>query len=233
MPRSRQCSPTCEPLTPMQLDARRLGMRASIMSVRICRRYGAAALYGLTPSCEREVVAQLVELRRAAGEYAKRDGASRSRRSLLRRAERARRTQRRGLLPRGGRGRCGVVELARSSHGETLALLSEYLGRGGEDVKIVVWAHNSHLGDATWTELGARDELNVGQLVREQHPHDSVLVGFTTYTRDSHGGERLGRTCRAETCPARARRQLRASLSRGGTRQQPARCSITGTSSRG
>jgi erythromycin esterase-like protein len=64
---------------------------------------------------------------------------------------------------------------------DTLSLLAEYLGRGGEDVKIVVWAHNSHLGDATWTELGSHGELNVGQLVREKHPHDAVLVGFTTY----------------------------------------------------
>jgi erythromycin esterase-like protein len=64
----------------------------------------------------------------------------------------------------------------------TLGLLAEYLGRGGDETKIVVWAHNSHLGDATWTELGTHGELNVGQLVREQHARDAVLVGFTTYS---------------------------------------------------
>jgi erythromycin esterase-like protein len=46
----------------------------------------------------------------------------------------------------------------------------------------VVWAHNSHLGDATWTEMGAGGELNVGQLVSERYPRDSVRVGFTTYS---------------------------------------------------
>jgi erythromycin esterase-like protein len=47
---------------------------------------------------------------------------------------------------------------------------------------VVVWAHNSHLGDARATELGAEGELNVGQLVRERHGRDAVLIGFTTYT---------------------------------------------------
>jgi erythromycin esterase-like protein len=46
----------------------------------------------------------------------------------------------------------------------------------------VVWAHNSHLGDARATQMGSRGELNVGQLMRERHGADAVLVGFTTYT---------------------------------------------------
>jgi erythromycin esterase-like protein len=46
----------------------------------------------------------------------------------------------------------------------------------------VVWAHNSHLGDARATEMGLRGELNVGQLVRERHPDDCSVMGFTTYT---------------------------------------------------
>jgi erythromycin esterase-like protein len=46
---------------------------------------------------------------------------------------------------------------------------------------MVVWAHNSHVGDARATEVAARDELNVGQLVRERHPDDCRLIGFTTY----------------------------------------------------
>jgi erythromycin esterase-like protein len=45
-----------------------------------------------------------------------------------------------------------------------------------------VWAHNSHLGDARATELGDAGELNLGQLVRERHPEQTLLVGFTTYS---------------------------------------------------
>jgi erythromycin esterase-like protein len=45
-----------------------------------------------------------------------------------------------------------------------------------------VWANNSHVGDARATEVAAQGELNVGQLVRERHPGDCRLVGFSTYT---------------------------------------------------
>ena len=45
-----------------------------------------------------------------------------------------------------------------------------------------MWEHNSHIGDARATEMTARGELNIGQLMRERHGHDVVNVGFTTYT---------------------------------------------------
>ena len=48
--------------------------------------------------------------------------------------------------------------------------------------KIVVWAHNSHVGDAGATQRDMRGETNLGQLCRERHPRDTVLIGFSTYT---------------------------------------------------
>src|SRR5947209_8997126 len=51
-----------------------------------------------------------------------------------------------------------------------------------EPAKVVVWAHNSHLGDATATEMASRGETNVGRLVRERHRGDCRNIGFTTYT---------------------------------------------------
>jgi erythromycin esterase-like protein len=62
--------------------------------------------------------------------------------------------------------------------------LSELLGfldRTRPGARLVVWAHNSHLGDARATEMGECGELNVGQLVRQAHGGRAVLVGFTTY----------------------------------------------------
>lgn len=47
---------------------------------------------------------------------------------------------------------------------------------------MVVWAHNSHLGDAPATEMGDRGEWNVGQLARQEYGTRAVLVGFTTHT---------------------------------------------------
>lgn len=63
--------------------------------------------------------------------------------------------------------------------------LSAVLEARGPDARAVVWAHNSHIGDASKTEMGlVRDELNIGQLCRERFGRDAALIGFGT-----HGGE--------------------------------------------
>jgi erythromycin esterase-like protein len=78
---------------------------------------------------------------------------------------------------------------------ETLDAVQNHLSRrSGTPAKIVVWEHNSHLGDARATESAARGELNVGQLVRERYGRESRSIGFTTYTgtvtaADDWGGE--------------------------------------------
>jgi erythromycin esterase-like protein len=64
---------------------------------------------------------------------------------------------------------------------ETLEALLDHLTRRDGDARLVVWAHNSHLGDARATEMGEEGELNVGQLVRERFGSEALLVGFTTY----------------------------------------------------
>ena len=46
---------------------------------------------------------------------------------------------------------------------------------------MVLWAHNSHLGDARATDMGRQGEFNVGQLMREAHGDDVLSIGFTTY----------------------------------------------------
>src|SRR5437764_7750035 len=61
---------------------------------------------------------------------------------------------------------------------EILGLLME--SRPG--AKIVVWAHNSHLGDARATEMAKRGEINLGQLARERFRSEVFLLGFTTYS---------------------------------------------------
>jgi len=65
---------------------------------------------------------------------------------------------------------------------ETLDELTVHLGRTSGPTKVVVWAHNSHLGDARATELGQSGELNVGQLVRQRVGAGALLVGFTTFS---------------------------------------------------
>jgi len=65
---------------------------------------------------------------------------------------------------------------------DTLDELRSHLDAPGKPAKIVVWAHNSHQGDARATEMGEAGEWNVGQLMRQRHKDRVVLVGFTTYT---------------------------------------------------
>jgi erythromycin esterase-like protein len=66
---------------------------------------------------------------------------------------------------------------------DTLDALHAHLGRQrGEPAKIVVWEHNSHLGDARATDASMRGQLNVGQLVRERHAGALPQHRFTTYT---------------------------------------------------
>ena len=65
---------------------------------------------------------------------------------------------------------------------ETLDQLVAHMDRHGGAGRVVVWAHNSHVGDARATQMARRGELNIGQLMRERHPRDAVLVGFTTHS---------------------------------------------------
>ena len=67
---------------------------------------------------------------------------------------------------------------------QTLQALLAHLDRhpGDEPARVVVWAHNSHVGDARATEVGGEGQLTLGQLAREQHGEDCRLIGLTTYT---------------------------------------------------
>lgn len=63
---------------------------------------------------------------------------------------------------------------------ETLVNL---LDAKGPDAKAIVWAHNSHVGDARQTEMGwSRDEISIGQLCRERFGSDAALIGLGTHT---------------------------------------------------
>jgi erythromycin esterase-like protein len=59
--------------------------------------------------------------------------------------------------------------------------LKNLIGWRGSEARAVVWAHNSHIGNATATEMGeTRDEISIGQLCREEFGDRAVLIGFGT-----------------------------------------------------
>ena len=80
------------------------------------------------------------------------------------------------------RGRHSSWNLRDTHMAETVDVLMAYLQRHRRAPKMILWAHNSHLGDARFTEMAARGELNVGQLIRQKYGDAAVLVGFTTYS---------------------------------------------------
>lgn len=80
-------------------------------------------------------------------------------------------------------GRANTWNLRDGHMVNTLLALRRHLRDSGRSGRIVVWAHNSHLGDARATQMGERGESSVGQMLREQAGLEQVLsVGFTTYT---------------------------------------------------
>ena len=144
--------------------------------------YGYAATLGLSRSCEDDVVAQLLEMRTAASEYAARDGRvaedeyffAEQNARLVRNAERYYRTM-----------FAGHVESwnLRDTHMmETLDALLERTTRRAGYARAVVWAHNSHLGDARATQMGNWGQTSLGQLARERHGDRAFLIGLTTHT---------------------------------------------------
>lgn len=144
--------------------------------------YGYATSLGLSSGCEQEVLSQLCDLQRERSSILRRDGlaledeqfeAEQNARLVVNAEE-----YHRSMF----KGRNASWNLRDTHMADTLDALLDHLGRRFERPKIVVWAHNSHVGDARATQMGDGGELNIGQLVRERHPGDTVLIGFSTYT---------------------------------------------------
>jgi erythromycin esterase-like protein len=143
--------------------------------------YGYATESGRAASCEQQVVTQLVDMQRRRAEYASRDGRiarddffyAEQNARLVRNAEQYYRTM--------FRGRNESWNLRDRHMADTLTELLRFLDQSRSPSRVIVWANNSHLGDARATEMAARGELNVGQLMRERFGADVVSIGFSTY----------------------------------------------------
>ena len=137
--------------------------------------YGKAALVERLATCEPQVVSMLTHLlrRRMEENEAAADGAelfdATRNASLVAAAERYYRIM-----------YYGSVESWNLRDQHMFDTLRALLDHRGPDGRVVVWAHNSHIGDAAATEMGARGEFNVGHLARRQLSDQAYLVGFGT-----------------------------------------------------
>ena len=135
--------------------------------------YGHAALSRSYRSCEAEVVGMLGDLSRKHREYAEHDGerfldAIQNAR-LVANAERYYR-----VMYYGSRESWNLRDTYMF---ETLQTLQDFYG---SDNKAIVWAHNSHVGDAAATEMSVRGEINIGSLCREKFGDSVYSIGFGT-----------------------------------------------------
>jgi len=144
--------------------------------------YAYATSFGAAESCEHDAIQQLHELRSKASDYIQHDGKlaadeyffAEQNAKLVKNVEQYYRLMfERDVSSWNLRDRHMV---------DTLEALDKHLTTQNGKAKIVVWAHNSHIGDARATEMGARGEFNIGQLVREHYGRLAVSIGFTTYT---------------------------------------------------
>jgi erythromycin esterase-like protein len=137
--------------------------------------YGRESLHSGYARCEEGVVAMLREMCESEMAYAGEDGerfldATQNAR-LVRDAERYYRIMYHGSAESWN---------LRDRH--MFETLCQILDAKGPQAKAVVWAHNSHIGDASKTDMGwRRDELNIGQLCRERFDHEAALIGFGTH----------------------------------------------------
>jgi erythromycin esterase-like protein/predicted phosphoribosyltransferase len=146
------------------------------------QNYGLLAASGVGQSCQNQVVRQLVALQSKQADYLARDGETAADDYFF--AEQNARLVRNAENYYRSMFRPGVSSWnARDQH--MMETLHEIIGHHEEQhgtAKVVVWAHNSHLGDARATQMSRQGELNIGQLVRQAFPYHSKLIGFTTYS---------------------------------------------------
>ena len=147
--------------------------------------YGFAAAFGAGQSCEEQAIDQLVELQRNSMEYMRRDGlltedeqfyAERNA-MVVHNAEAYYRTMFSGRVNSWNR---------RDIHmADTLDTLLTHLDNEvvpPQTSRIVVWAHNSHVGDARATEVYTDGQTTLGTLARQMYRSETRLIGFSTYT---------------------------------------------------
>jgi len=136
-------------------------------------KYGAAAMSDEYKKCEKDVTDMLYKILTHRVEEAEKDGTryfdALQNARLVANAEKYYRSMYLGSQSSWN---------LRDSH--MFDTLKSLMNHRGSDAKAVVWAHNSHVGNAGATEMGARGEYNIGQLAKEEFGDDTFNIGFGT-----------------------------------------------------
>jgi erythromycin esterase-like protein len=140
--------------------------------------YGYGTSLGLMRSCEGEVLEQLRELYQRSLSREEKDPEA-----LFHALQNARLVRNAEAYYRSMfGGRVASWNLRDNHMLETVQALEAHLGRHSQRVRLAIWAHNSHLGDASATEMGEAGQWNLGQLLRQQYGQEVFSLGMSTYT---------------------------------------------------
>jgi erythromycin esterase-like protein len=113
----------------------------------------------------------------------------------------------------------GSVESWNLRDGHMFDTLTRLLDLKGPNSKAIVWAHNSHIGDAGATAMGESGEFNIGQLVRVKFRKEAVAIGFLTDRGEVLAADDWGETPRIKSViPSRSDSWERVFLDAGRSR---------------
>lgn len=166
---------------------------AALDHIRDPQRYGYEAVRGLRPDCSRAVRQRLAALVQRADAY-KAVGEPEAEDAYFFAERNAHVVANAESYYRAMFGPRALSWNMRDAHmAQTLAALQAYLRSQGRAGRIVVWAHNSHIGDARATDMSLAGEYNLGQLSRMATAlGPAFLVGFTTYTGTVRAARKWG-----------------------------------------
>lgn len=146
------------------------------------QRYGRSVALGVSEACRHQAVAQLTQLRRDlrrySGEWEFQDmeewlGATENARAVVD-AEEYYRTM--------FSDPAGSWNLRERHMADTMDFLLSHLEQYDRPPRVIVWAHNSHVGDSRATDMGGRGDYTLGRYARERHGESrTTLVGWSTY----------------------------------------------------
>jgi erythromycin esterase-like protein len=145
--------------------------------------YGYATTFDISHSCQKKVIDQLKDLCAREHELLKKDGQqaqneffnAQQNAQVVKNAE----YYYRSLFFSAPESSWNI----RDTHmAETAQSILAYLKKFQKQPKLIVWAHNSHIGNAAATQMGKAGEINIGQLMKEKYGDKAVSIGFTTYS---------------------------------------------------
>ena len=164
--------------------AKRASMRYSCFDHvdKDAQKYGVSVAYGLRKNCQEEAIQQLIEFEQEKYHKYQEDGIS-QKEAFFSALQNAYSVKSAEAYYRSMFAAPSASWNLRDKHMfDVLTALMGYSDTAlGVPPKVIVWAHNSHIGNAAATEMSRCQELNIGQLVKQKYGERSFLLGFLTY----------------------------------------------------